>query len=86
MDSTFQLVYKGWESTPMWVKLPNLPMEYCTEPTIWEIGNILGKTILVDEKFVTLSFHSIVSVLVDIILSKGLFESLDLVHDGKKHT
>jgi hypothetical protein len=69
----------------VWVKLPNLPMEFLSKPTIKVVGNLFGKTILVDDSFLTSPSRSMAKVLVMVDVSKGFFESLDLVWIGRRH-
>jgi hypothetical protein len=33
-------------STPVWVKLPNIPMDFWSEPVVRAIGDVLGKDCL----------------------------------------
>jgi hypothetical protein len=42
------------------------------------IGNVLGKTVLVDDSFFTSDTRTMVRVLVEINVNKCLFESMDL--------
>jgi hypothetical protein len=66
--------------------MSNLLMEYWFEPTLRAIGNLLGKMMSVDDSFLWLDSRTVVKVLVKIDVSKDLYESLDLVRDGKRHT
>jgi len=65
-------------STLVWVKFPNLLMEFWSKMMVHAIGYLLGKTILVNEFFLTYVSHFVVRVLVEIDVSKCLFESLYL--------
>jgi len=49
------------------------------------ISNQLWKTILVDDSFLDEGFRLIAWILVDLDISKGLFESVDLVLEGKRY-
>lgn len=50
-------------------------MEFWSTEATSAIGNLLGKTILVGDNFEGSAIHSVARVLVDLNLSKGLFES-----------
>lgn len=54
-------------------------MEFWSEQGIREIGDQLGSTILVDGSFVDNLKRSVARVLVDLDLSKGLYESIELI-------
>jgi hypothetical protein len=66
-------------STPLWVKLPNIPMEFWFEPVVRDIGDILVNIILVDGNFLTSDRLTMVIFLMEIDINKIIFESMDLV-------
>jgi hypothetical protein len=50
----------------MWVKAPNLPLEFWTLDFLKELGNRLGKTIQFDESFIYSHDRIVARILVEI--------------------
>jgi hypothetical protein len=61
-------------------------MEFWTKPTIREIGDSLGKMVVVDDSFFISHDQSLAHVLVKLEMRKVLFASLDLFQQGKIHS
>ena len=59
---------------PKWVKLPSLPLEFWSNKLIGELGNLLGKTILMDLAYKTSPIKSIARVLVEIDVRERLVD------------
>jgi hypothetical protein len=66
-------------SFPIWIKLPNLPLEFWLEEGFKYIGEVLGSYITVDKQYKSSSYQSVAQILVDIDPRLGSFESLDIV-------
>jgi hypothetical protein len=64
-------------SIPVWEKIQELPLELWCNKFLWDLGNFLGKKIMVDTSCKTSSFHSVARVLVELYL-KGLAENIDI--------
>eukprot|EP01018_Ginkgo_biloba_P032610 Gb_14068 [translate_table: standard] len=76
------------KGTPVWVKLPGLRMELWLDRSFWAIGDTLGKFILSDDSYKDSTTRSVAvaKILVEINVSQGLFESMELVAGGKSYT
>jgi len=61
----------------VWVKLPGLSMELWFEKWIGEIGNLIGRTILVDTSFQSSVHRSVAKVPVELDVSEGRSHSTD---------
>jgi hypothetical protein len=72
--------------TPVWIKLPGIPMEFWIVQYLCVIGNQLGKTILMDDSFLYEGYRSIARILVDLDVSRGIFETIDLVFKEKRYS
>lgn len=66
------------KSTILWVKVPNLPMELWTPKYFRDIGNTLGSYIAVDDNYEKATYQSVGRILVDLDLSQGLFETMEI--------
>jgi hypothetical protein len=72
------------EKFSIWIKLSSLPLEWWTIYSLKAIGNMIGKTLAVDDSFLTLPKWFIARVLVEMDMSGGFFELIDLVVGGHK--
>jgi hypothetical protein len=59
-------------------KTSKAPMEFWIIQYLCTIDNHLGKTILVDDSYLYEGYRSIARILVDLDVSRGLFETIDL--------
>jgi hypothetical protein len=64
--------------TLVWVKLPGLPLELRCDKFLWDLGNFLGKTLMVDSSYKYNVNRLVAKVLVNIDLDEGLAESIDI--------
>lgn len=67
------------ERTPIWVKLLVLLLELWEDPILMTIKKLLGKVVKVDESYKTSVYCSVVRVLVDVNIRKGLFEPVEVI-------
>lgn len=80
MDPPFNPQEDFVESTLVWVKLPNLPMEFWSGLAIRELETSWGRPLwLIDDNYVGCLSHFFVKVLVDMDIRWGLYELVDLV-------
>jgi hypothetical protein len=72
--------------TLVWVRLPRLPMEFWNDKSLKEIGDILGKFILADNSYKSSNAHFVAKILVDLDVSVGLYESMEIEAGSTKFT
>jgi hypothetical protein len=59
-------------TTPVWVRLPNLPLHFYTPNFLPTLGNVLGRFIKIDTDQITRGFVTFTRICVEIDLSQGL--------------
>jgi hypothetical protein len=59
-------------TTPVWVRLPNLPLHFYTPAFLPTLGNVLGRFIKIDTDRITKGFITFACICVEIDLSQGL--------------
>jgi hypothetical protein len=64
--------------TLIWVNLPILPPELWNNNFLWDVGNYLGKNLLGNPAYKYSVYHSMDKILVNLDLSKGLAECIDV--------
>jgi len=69
---------------PVWVRLPNLPLPYWHPEVLEDIGNRLGKYITCDEERREQGLFTYARICVEIDLSKGLPDKIQLQHESYK--
>lgn len=73
-------------SLPIWIKLPNLPIELWSDDDLKAIGDVLDTFIITDKRYKSLSYRSIAQILVDINSRLGLYEYTNIMLGDKKYT
>jgi len=61
-------------------------MKIWTIQTLTIIVNFLGKTLLIDDIFLTSNFRSVERLLVEKDVSLGIYESVDFAMGGRKYS
>ena len=61
-------------------------MQFWTEAAIEAIGNSIGNMVVVDDSFMLMHDNSLDQVLMDLYMSKRLFQFKELEQYGKLHT
>jgi len=69
---------------PVWVRLPNLPLPFWHHEVLEDIGNRLGKFIISDEERREQGLFTYARICVEIDLSKGLPDKIQLQHESFK--
>jgi len=69
---------------PVWVRLPNLPLPFWHHEVLEDIGNRLGKYIISDEERREQGLFTYARICVEIDLSKGLPDKIQLQHESFK--
>jgi hypothetical protein len=69
----------GLDFNPVWIKLPNLPLEWWSPKGLKAIGDQLKGTRAIDEGYKTNNKHIMARVLVNLKIKDGLLYSMDLV-------
>jgi len=69
---------------PVWVRLPNLPLPFWHHEVLEDIGNRLGKFIISDEERREQGLFTYARICVEIDLSKGLPDKIQLQHESYK--
>jgi len=69
---------------PVWVRLPNLPLPFWHPEVLEDIGNRLGKYIISDEERREQGLFTYARICVEIDLSKGLPDKIQLQHESYK--
>ena len=64
--SSFDASRERVDVVPLWVQLPGLPRQYCSEDHFTNIGNILGSYLEVDMSFKTSKLQRVARILVNI--------------------
>jgi hypothetical protein len=59
-------------TTPVWVRLPNLPLHFYTPSFLPTLGNVLGRFIKIDTDRITKGFVTFARICIEIDLSQGL--------------
>ena len=72
--SDFDPAHASVTITPVWVKLLNLPPHFCSIEVLKEIGNALGKFVVVDWDRIEKGMATYACICVEVDLSKGLHE------------
>lgn len=70
---------------PVWVRLPNLPLQFCHNAVLTDIGNNLGKFIKPDHSRFGQSLFSYTRICIEADLSKGLPDKIILKHGIQKY-
>jgi hypothetical protein len=73
-------------SMPIWIKLPNLPLQFWSDAGLKAIGEVLDSFITVDKRYKFSKHQLVAHILVDINPRHGLFESMDIVLGDKTYT
>jgi hypothetical protein len=69
--------------SPLWVRIPILPMEYWTKKSFTELGNALGSFVDVDMSFLEIGEMEFARILVSLDVREGFLEELNLLeYDG----
>lgn len=76
--SNFDPVNASVTITPVWVRLLNLPIHFWCIEALKEIGNTLGKFVVVDEDRLQKGMATYVRICVEVDLSKGFPEKIIL--------
>jgi hypothetical protein len=61
-------------------------MEYWLTHSLEEIGDKLGKFILMDDSYKSCNGHSITHICVEVDISQGIFKFMELVIGNSSHT
>ncbi|XP_057833889.2 uncharacterized protein LOC131044554 [Cryptomeria japonica] len=69
---TFNPELESFDRAPMWIRLPNLPLQYWFDSCFEAIGNSLGKFLLIDDGSLNLLHTTFARVLVEMDTSMGL--------------
>lgn len=77
--SLFDAREEFYSHTLILVKLSSLPMELWNDYVLLVVDNLFGKAFLVDETYISSVYLTIAQILVEIVVGKGLFESVELV-------
>lgn len=88
------LVLKGWESDatceqdmintiPIWLKLPNLPIPWCSQRSISIIASTIGKPLYVDSATELRGRLSYARCCVEVSIEDDLKDSVPLYEEGK---
>ena len=64
--------------SPVWVKLPGLPLQFWTDSVFTSIGNTLGKYLEVDRSFIQTNDLSVARILVSLNPREGLADAMTL--------
>jgi hypothetical protein len=75
----FDIVFKGLSSVTVWIKLPNLPLEYWIDKGFRAIGNTLGSFIAENSSYKSFLDRVMAQIFVELDPSEGLYESIKLV-------
>lgn len=67
---TFNLAIEVFERVPIWVRLPNLPLQFWFESCLEVVGNSLGSFLMVDEGSSNLLHSTDAHILVEMEISK----------------
>lgn len=69
---TFNLESESFDRSPMWIKIPNLPLQYWFDSCFEAIGNSLCKFLLTDDGSLNLLHTNFAGVLVEMDTSMDL--------------
>lgn len=67
---------------PVWVRLPNLPLPFWHHQVLEDIGNLLGRFIKSDSERKEQGLFTYARICLEIYLSKGLPDRLQLKHES----
>ncbi|GLJ04798.1 hypothetical protein SUGI_0003690 [Cryptomeria japonica] len=68
----FNLESESFDRTPLWIRLPNLPMQYWFDACFEVVGNSLGTFLMADEDSLNLLHTTSAHLLVVVDVAKGL--------------
>ncbi|GLJ25325.1 hypothetical protein SUGI_0484790 [Cryptomeria japonica] len=63
---------KSFDQTPLWIRLPNLPMQYWFDSCFEAVGNFLGTFLMADEDSLNLLHTNFARLLVVVDVTMGL--------------
>lgn len=66
----------------IWIRIMELPQEYWRQPTLFEIASAVGTPLTLDDTTTQRAFSHYARVLVDIDLSRRLFDEITVERDG----
>ncbi|GLJ54101.1 hypothetical protein SUGI_1158490 [Cryptomeria japonica] len=69
---TFNPESESFDRTPLWIKLPNLPMQYWFDSCFEVVGNSLGMFLMADEDSLNLLHTTFARLLVVVDVTMGL--------------
>jgi len=70
----------------IWVRLHNLPLHFWHHSVLIAIGNVLGKFLKIDDDRLTRGIFTFSRICVEVDLSEGLLESINLNFNNTQWT
>lgn len=70
-------------AVPIWVRLRNLPFAYWSAQVIGKVASAVGRPLYVDQRTEQMSMLTFARACVEITVQQTLYESIDLVTEGK---
>ncbi len=72
-------------ATPVWVCLPNIPLQWIQLDFLEAIGNTLGHFVKIDKEILANKFISFICIFMELDSNKGLLDKISLEWDGKEY-